>query len=287
MPDDIQVAEHEAGAVDDKDFGSGFDDEAGATAVTPSADPEVADPVVPDDEKPADEKKEEAPVVTDEEKALSDRAKEFEKTPEPAPAPAAKPVEPPAAPVAAPTETLKLSDVMSIPGLDKVGIEVDGKTTPLGDFVKEYPEVAQASAAIAKAMVKQAMDALTGGMVKPEHIAKVEQEMANNRFWNDLSDELPEARKISKSTEFKEWIGKQSNGVKAMCSSLDVNDALTVLKAFRSATAKAAKDAAGSTQANKKDAKDGLHKDTLRAKKDVPKTDSGKAEDDFDAGFNS
>jgi hypothetical protein len=171
--------------------------------------------------------------------------------------------------------------------LEKVGHEkivtTDGdgkeKTITLRDMAKEYPEMLQSAAAMAKAMAAESVAA------SQEEIRRMQAEVADLRFWDALTnpdDGIPDARRIATSKEFIEWVGKQPKDVQRLTESPNPAHAKLVIRAYKNGVAKAAaaktdKKAAGLSSVRR-----------VAAKAAVPAGGGGGKggeADDFDAGF--
>ncbi|MFA5187352.1 MAG: hypothetical protein WC551_12810 [Patescibacteria group bacterium] len=179
-----------------------------------------------------------------------------------------------------------------VPGLGDVKIKVDGVDVPMKEFAAQYPEVAQASLAIGKAVGKTMAGELIKDMVKAGQILTgdavkgLQAQVANMEFWQGVTEKHPDARTIAASKEFWDWMNKQSPGIQVLRTSLNVENGVAVMDAYKESAAKAAKSGADKEATAAKNAKDNLHKETLREKKTAEEGGKGK-DDDFDSGFNA
>lgn len=144
------------------------------------------------------------------------------------------------------------------------------------EFAKDFPEAAAYAKIIA---AKAAEDAAN------KRISQVESVVNELRFWDALRDVHSDAKSVSASSEFAEWIVKQPSGVKAMASSENVQDAIYVLNAYKETNAKAKTDAIDGKFKAKREKESALFTHALKSSKSTNK--SGKSDmDDFAAGFN-
>ncbi len=306
MPDDLNQ-EEVAEQVKDVDFGDGFDDKntsapapktdanippADGTPTTTTAaageesqdtgkDKDVDAPpdkgAKPDAAKSADEK-------TAQQK-LEDRAAAAGGA-APPPVATAPPAEQPSA--TPPPADAKSGEAASDDWMAKLlelpevsGIKI-GDGTTIKDFAAEYPEAVQAPVAIAKVLV----DKIAASM--SQEMQKMQSAINGFAFWDGVQQAHSDARKVVKTPEFKAWVDKQSPLVRKMIHSEDVEDAVSVLDAYKEALAKDDKDGRSAEAAKRKAAKDALHGETLRGTRGVQGAGGkNKAEDDFDAGFNA
>ena len=70
---------------------------------------------------------------------------------------------------------------------------------------------------------------------KPQVSEKEQLDLEEGRFWTTLITKRPDAEDISDSASFKNWLKKQSVGVRKMAGSLNVDDAISVLDAYDAA----------------------------------------------------
>lgn len=304
MPDDVNQ-EEVAEQVKDVDFGGGFDDKetpapqpAGnvppddgapptTTASAGAEDPDAGDDKdgdtppdkgeKPDAAKPAGEK-------TAQQK-LEDRAAAAGGA-DPPPAPDAPPADQP--PAAAPPAEAKpgeaapddwIAKLLEMP--EVAGIKI-GDGTTIKDFAAEYPEAVQAPVAIAKVLV----DKIAASM--SQEMQKMQATINGFAFWDGVQQAHSDARKVINTPEFKSWVDKQSPLVRKMLLSEDVEDAVSVLDAYKEALAKSDKDGKLAEAAKRKAARDALHGETLRGTRGTQGAGGqGKGEDDFDAGFDA
>ena len=70
---------------------------------------------------------------------------------------------------------------------------------------------------------------------KPQVSEKEQLDLEEGRFWTTLITKRPDAEDISDSASFKNWLKKQSVGVREMAGSLNVDDAISVLDAYDAA----------------------------------------------------
>lgn len=291
MPDDVSVAEQvEQDPAFDKSFNAKPEVENQEEQPGGGQEPEKK-PEPPDKDKGQEQAPEVKPEPTAQEK-LEARAGERVKEDEPSPAPQAQPPPPANLPVppaaTAPAEEDGL--FKDLPGLDDAKIEVDGKSVPLKEFAAEYPEVAQASRLIGEAAARKVLEeAVQQGQLLTSESAEAQQvKLANMEFWQGLSEKHADARKIATSKEFWGWMEKQSRVVQALGASLDPEDGAAVMDAYKESLAKSEKEKADKAAADKKTARDDLHKGTLREKKTAEESAGGGGkDDDFDSGFNS
>ncbi len=173
--------------------------------------------------------------------------------------------------------------------LEKVGDEKiittgsDGKEREitLREMAKEYPEMLQSAAAMAKA--------IAGDSVASSHeqMRQIQAEISDLRFWNALTDPesgIPDARRIAVSKEFAEWVKKQPEDIQRLTESPNPDHAKLVIRAYKNTVAKAA-----AAKTDKKAV--GLQSVRRAAAKAATPASVGggkKTEtDDFDEGFNA
>jgi hypothetical protein len=164
-------------------------------------------------------------------------------------------------------------------------ITVDGKDTPLGEFAKEYPEVVRAAAILADTIAKQTVEQLmsSGKFVTSEASQAMQAQMATMQFWNEVQTSHPDARAVTASQGFKDWVAKSPHA-ELMARSPDPNDAKLVLDAYKEVLGKTAKAEKDAEAAKAKAKRDDLHGDTLRGGGRSARQSSEDSED-FDAGF--
>ena len=180
-----------------------------------------------------------------------------------------------------------MGDLAKVPGLMDAKIGVDGKEVALKDFLTEYPEVGQSAVLIGQAMAQQAVQNLiqSGQVVTPDALQKMNTALTNMEFWQGVQEAHPDGRKIAASPEFRAWLGKQSKMVQAMGSSVDKQDGIVIIDAYKEHLAKAAKEVKTGQETDKKTKRDDLHKETLRGRQGADTTGGDKGKDDFGAGF--
>ena len=180
-----------------------------------------------------------------------------------------------------------MGDLAKVPGLMDAKIGVDGKEVALKDFLTEYPEVGQSAVLIGQAMAQQAVQNLiqSGQVVTPDALQKMNTALTNMEFWQGVQEAHPDGRKIAASPEFRTWLGKQSKMVQAMGSSVDKQDGIVIIDAYKEHLAKAAKEVKTGQETDKKTKRDDLHKETLRGRQGADTTGGDKGKDDFGAGF--
>lgn len=284
----------------DKDFGGGFAEEQ-AAEVKPNAEvkPVAEDKSESEDkiddvagqngeEKKPDEEKVKPDAET-EPKTAQERmealaAKEPEKTVEEA---APVTVAPVAAPVPEKAEPAKqagwIADLIKSPEVAETKVGVAGKEMTIAEFAEEYPEAVQAPVAIAKAMMEKAL-----GEIEQRHTAemsKIVGQVENMQFWEGVHGAHTDGKKVAASTEFRAWGAKQSPLVQKLMVSKNVADGIAVLDAYKESMAKEGKKAKDAVAAKHKDARDGLHGESLRGQGAAPA--AAKDQEDFDAGFDS
>lgn len=295
MPDDIQETQI-AEQVTDADFQGGFDEnESGAPApaanddATDKEDGAAANPPAAGDEAPtpappAPAGKDGAAPQPDQQTAqqkLEERASSAGGQPPPAPPQPAAPAPPPAKPAdTAPAQSAGnewISKLLESPDVASIKI---GDGTTIKDFAAEYPEAVQAPVAIAKVLIDKMSTDLSG------KFQAMQAAINGFAFWDGVQQAHADARKVIKSPEFTGWVGKQSPVVQKMLASDDVEDAVSVLDAFKESLAKANKDDKSAEAAKRKAARDALHGETLRGTRGSAESAHGNNDkDDFDAGF--
>jgi len=175
-----------------------------------------------------------------------------------------------------------------LPALKAEKIAVDGREIPLTEFAEQYPEVAQASLVIgrevAKNMLGEAVKA--GEILTKESVAGLQAKVENMEFWQGVSESHSDARKVTGSKEFWDWMEKQAPGIQNLGESLNPADGVAVLDAYKESLAKLSKVETDKVATETKRGRDDLHKGTLREKRTAEGSGKGK-EDDFDSGFNS
>jgi hypothetical protein len=182
-----------------------------------------------------------------------------------------------------------MGDLAKVPGLMDAKIGVDGKEVALKDFLTEYPEVGQSAVLIGQAMAQQAVQNLiqSGQVVTPDALQKMNTALANMEFWQGVQEAHPDGRKIAASPEFRTWLSKQSKMVQTMGSSVDKQDGIVIIDAYKEHLAKAAKEVKTGQETDKKTKRDDLHKETLRGRQGADTTGGDKGKDDFAAGFSA
>jgi hypothetical protein len=139
---------------------------------------------------------------------------------------------------------------------------------------------------IAQRMIMGAIQ--QGHLVTGQHIEELRAELSDLRFWSDVADAgHSDGRKLARSSEFNEWLGKQSKGIQKLakaCTGPD--DAAAILDAYKESLAKRKVKEHDDKQRKAKSGFDALHMHTTRPKP-APKGggETGDA-DDFSAGFN-
>jgi hypothetical protein len=288
MPDDImegQVAEQ----VSDKAFGEGFKDDPVQEDKGQQPEKQEAQPA----EKPIEKPSEEKPAGQAEEpKTAQERMEKLAQEKE---APAndgqgqqQQQAPPPAEAKPAEEKSAQggnwIMDLIKSPEVSGTKIGVAGKEMTIAEFAEEYPEAVQAPVAIARIMVEKAMKEIQEKAVA--EIKAVRAELGNLKFWDGVQQSHSDARKVAASAEFKAWVGKQPPWIAKMVTSENVADAVSVLDAFKESAAKAVKSEKDKEAAKRKEARDGLHGESLRGVGGAATKEGVKDQDDFDAGFN-
>ena len=283
----------------DKSFGDGFAEEP-KTDKAPAVKSEVKveDKTVPADDqgpakgsaevsKPKDETgKETELVVKEEPQTAQERMEAMAKETAPVvsePVPEKAPVV--TAPVIASAPAGQgnwISDLIKSPEVAGTKIGVAGKEMTIAEFAEEYPEAVQAPIAIAKVMFEKALREVEARNVT--EMQQIRSELSEMRFWDGVHQAHSDGRKIAASPEFKAWTAKQTPLVGKMLTSENVADATAVLDAYKESLAKDVKKSKDDVAAKHKEARDGLHGESLRSKGSAPEKTTAD-QDDFDAGF--
>jgi len=310
MPDDIidtQVAEQASA----KDFDGGFKEtpeaEGAATAKPEAkADDKPADKVVTeakadakppaegdkvpaegaDKAKPVEKKPEEKTAL----ERMEDRSKADEgaapaKDPDPGAAPSKEVV--PAA-TAKPAAEAKaegnwIDALIKSPEVAATKVGVAGKEMTIAEFAEEYPEAIGAPVAIAKVMIEQALQA-----AEERHTTEMQSirgQVEGMQFWEGVHQKHSDGRQVAASPEFKAWRVKQSPLVEKLVTSKNVEDAVSVLDAYKETLAKDVKKDKDKIAGDHKTAKDALHGDSLRGVGGTGALGTQEDRDNFDAGF--
>jgi hypothetical protein len=175
-----------------------------------------------------------------------------------------------------------ISDLIKSPEVAGTKIGVAGKEMTIAEFAEEYPEAVQAPIAIAKVMFEKALREVEARNVT--EMQQIRSELSNMRFWDGVHQAHSDGRKIAASPEFKAWTAKQTPLVGKMLTSENVADATAVLDAYKESLAKDVKKSKDDVAAKHKEARDGLHGESLRSKGSAPEKTTAD-QDDFDAGF--
>jgi hypothetical protein len=291
MPDentqDVQIAEQAS----DKSFGDGFADE---TAKVDAPKKEETPQGIKVEDKPANDVAQvqddgdKKPEVKVEEKPKTAQERMEELANKNAPVETAPKEVPPVhqAQEQTPAQAGQgnwINDLIKSPEVANTKIGVDGKEMTVAEFAKEYPEAIQAPVAVAKAMIEKAVKEIQEKA--SADIQGVQSQLKTMQFWDGVYQVHPDARKIASSQEFKDWVSKQSPLVAKLVSSEDTADAVSVLDAYKESLAKADKEVKDKEAFKRKQAKDGLHGESLRGVGGAPAIASNKDQDDFDAGF--
>jgi len=288
MPDDImegQVAEQ----VSDKAFGEAFKENPAQEDKEQQPEKQEAQPA----EKPVEKPPEEKPAgQVEEPKTAQERMEKLAQEKE-APADDGQGQQQQQAPPPAEAQTAEekpapggnwIMDLIKSPEVSGTKVGVAGKEMTIAEFAEEYPEAVQAPVAIAKIMVEKAVKEIQEKAVA--EIKAVRAELSNLKFWDGVQQSHSDARKLAASTEFKAWVGKQPPWIAKMVTSENVADAVSVLDAFKESAAKAVKSEKDKEAAKRKEARDGLHGESLRGVGGAATKEGVKDQDDFDAGFN-
>jgi hypothetical protein len=283
-----QVAEQ----VSDKAFGEGFKDDPVQEDKGQQPEKQEAQPAEKPVEKPPEEKpagqaeepktaQERMEKLAQEKEAPADDGQgQGQQQQQQAPPPAeAKPAEEKSA-----QGGNWIMDLIKSPEVSGTKIGVAGKEMTIAEFAEEYPEAVQAPVAIARIMVEKAMKEIQEKAVA--EIKAVRAELGNLKFWDGVQQSHSDARKVAASAEFKAWVGKQPPWIAKMVTSENVADAVSVLDAFKESAAKAVKSEKDKEAAKRKEARDGLHGESLRGVGGAATKEGVKDQDDFDAGFN-
>lgn len=165
-------------------------------------------------------------------------------------------------------------------------VQSDGSKIKVGEYLKEYGDMAEAVAVIADALAGKRV----GSIQKPDaaaagdkRIVQLESELAELRYWGAVTAEHSDARKIVKTDGFKEWAKNASDAVKRLLSSPNPDHAVLGLDAYKEYRVQQAKASAAPTGGKAKTI--ALHSDTARSAGGVKTTPKTETEDDFDAGF--
>ena len=104
----------------------------------------------------------------------------------------------------------------------------------LREYIKENPEVKTIASIVSKYMI----DTLINNNYIPSYkgvqdmIGQTEQRSVDQRFTDRVLDKIPNAIEINNSKDYKEWLPKQSEEVKALDRSGKASDKVRVLKRF-------------------------------------------------------
>ena len=140
-----------------------------------------------------------------------------------------------------------------------VKVNINGDEMTVAEAREMLPELVGVSLAVSKAIAaklaakfaagKDADPKASGDLLRRMEAIQVERENARyfdavtNGFVNEKGEDVAghtDARKIGRSKDFAEWVGKQSPGVKAMMNSLDPLDGIALLDAYKESRMRAA-----------------------------------------------
>jgi hypothetical protein len=152
--------------------------------------------------------------------------------------------------------------------LEKVNDNAQGK---LKDFIEKQ------SAKKEKKAPKQELK------TTKDDLKKDTQDLVEGRFWTDLLVKRPEAKEVSGSKKFQNWLNAQPDSVQNLANSLNVDDAISVLNAY-DASQKAAK-AKRDAEKKKLDDKNELNKTTITGDKKSTGSKSEGSGDEFEDAF--
>jgi hypothetical protein len=159
-------------------------------------------------------------------------------------------------------------------------VQADGTKIKVQDYLKDMGDVGEAIAVIADRLAGKRMEGVKPG-VTPDAVSALQNEVARLQFWDAVSTEHSDARKVVKSEAFKKWVPTASPAIQRLVRSGDPSHAVLALDAFKEAQVKAAKDADLAQGGKNKSRKIALHGDTARGQTVA----ANKKPDDFDDGF--
>jgi hypothetical protein len=157
-------------------------------------------------------------------------------------------------------------------------VQADGTKIKVSEYLKDMGDMGEAIAAIAAQVGgKQSQQPAKPG-IEPSRIEKLENELAELRWWEAVTTEHSDARRIIKSQVFKDWAKTASPAIQRLIRSGAVEHTVLALDAFKEVQVAAAK---GKQAGSGKDRTIALHSDTVRGKS----AEKTKTPDDFDDGF--
>ena len=297
MSDDVTVTEQQdeiEDVVEDSTDESGFSD-AFSDAIKGDLPVEKEDEKTPENEDAADKKEEEnqddkpedkddkkesTDDLSEEEKAADERGKEIIAEEEKAAKEAAEKAEAEKKPAAAEDEDIKplTKDQVKV-FLDMIpkselpdGIEIDGVTYNVKDYMEDFPEVSIMSGIVTQKILERLVN--NGVLITAEEhnkkIADIEDRMYGLHFDFSVLREMPDAMEIVESKEYKEWLEKSATKEDlALLGSINPKDYVLGLKKFKKVGSPASdksKQEAAEKLKKKKDEHDAIHKSTMRAK---------------------
>lgn len=155
-------------------------------------------------------------------------------------------------------------------------LQADGSKIKVSEYLKDMGDIGEAIAVIASQVGGKQQPSKPG--IEPSRIEKLESELAELRWWEGVTTEHSDARKVIKGQGFKDWAKTASPAIQRLIRSGTVEHTVLVLDAFKEAQVAAAK---AKTATTGKDRTNALHSDTARGRS----TDKSKVPDDFDDGF--
>jgi len=102
-------------------------------------------------------------------------------------------------------------------------ISIGGVKVNPAKVAEEHPEVLAVATSIAGVMARQMFG---------REVEKVQRGQRIQEFWSDVREEIPDAKAISQSKEFVDWINKDDRR-KKLAQSRDAKDAVAVLRGYK------------------------------------------------------
>ncbi len=187
----------------------------------------------------------------------------------------------------------QIKDLLSIVPDDELPgeIVIGNETVDLKALKEAYPDdfnsIKVLSGIIAKKIVRGALE--NGEFVKASDVEKqmrgVNNALATYAFWDEVREVHPDAKKIAKTPDFIEWVGRQSKHIQGLYSSADPEDAISLLDFYKEDMAKKTAEEHDKRKREEKKKKDGLHSDGVRTKPSAQRSSGENDKNDIQAGF--
>lgn len=171
----------------------------------------------------------------------------------------------------------------------------DGTEMTVSELVEEYgnEQLMTAIASLADAIAEERFN----NVPKPKEfdassVTKLNEQIqamaAEQRFWDEVLDAHPDAKKLVRSGAIEKWVEKKSDSIKRLFKTNQPEHAIIIIDAYKEDLASSASQEEKDKASERKKGKDSLYSEGLKSKKSVEAKGKGKgksSDEEYDEGF--